>query len=102
LDLRKDPPPELVVEIDITSRSIACEPIYAALGVPEIWRYDRRKLQSLHLIDGDYSGRKYSLAFPFLHPGDLEQFLRMIPDRGETATMRAFIAWVRGNGWVVI
>jgi Uma2 family endonuclease len=99
LDLRRDPAPELVLEIDITSRSIAREPIYAALGVPEIWRYDGRKLQSLRLQDGDYCVRKYSLAFLFLHAGDLEQFIRMLSNRGETATMRAFIAWVRGNGW---
>jgi Uma2 family endonuclease len=99
LDLRRDPPPELVVEIDITSRSIDREPIYAALGVPEIWRYDGRKLQCLQLHDGDYAARKHSLAFPFLHPGDLEQFLRLLPDRGETAIMKAFVAWVRGNGW---
>src|SRR5438105_2793299 len=39
LDLRKDPPPELVVEIDIASRSVPRQPIYAALGVPEIWRH---------------------------------------------------------------
>jgi Uma2 family endonuclease len=38
INLKKDPPPELVVEIDITSRSIPREPIYAAMGVAEIWR----------------------------------------------------------------
>src|SRR3954466_13251495 len=49
LNMIKDPPPELVVEIDITSRSVPREPIYAALGVPEIWRYDGRRIQCLQL-----------------------------------------------------
>ena len=99
LDMRKDPPPELVVEIDITSRSVDREPIYAALGVPEIWRHDGRQLQCLHLHNGSYRIRKHSLAFPFLQSTDLLQFLRMLPARGETAAIKAFISWVRGNGW---
>ena len=41
------PPPDLVVEVDISSHSIAKEPIYAALGVPEVWRFDGTRLQSL-------------------------------------------------------
>lgn len=98
LNLKKDPPPELVVEIDITSRSIDREPIYAALGVPEIWRYDGRRLRCLHLQAGVYRLRKYSLAFRFLEPAQLEQFLDMLPAKGETATIEAFVAWVWKNG----
>ena len=48
-DLRRDPPPDLVVEIDITHRAIDREKIYAAMGVPEIWRFDGRRLACLHL-----------------------------------------------------
>ena len=40
IDLKADPPPDIVVEIDITSTSLHKFSIYAALGVPEIWRYD--------------------------------------------------------------
>ena len=97
---RKDPPPELVVEIDITSRSIDREPIYAALGVPEIWRYDGRKIECLQLHDGVYRLRKQSLAFPFLEPAALKRFLTLARTRGETAAMRAFVNWVHENGWV--
>jgi len=45
IDLRNDPPPDLVIEIDITSSSLDSFEIYAALGVPEIWRYDGNILQ---------------------------------------------------------
>lgn len=40
IDLNSDPPPDLVLEIDITSKSLDRLPIYAWLGVPEVWRYD--------------------------------------------------------------
>jgi Uma2 family endonuclease len=39
LDLTVDPPPDLVIEVDITRSSLDKLPIYAALGVPEVWRY---------------------------------------------------------------
>lgn len=99
LDLRRDPPPELVVEVDITSRSVPRQPIYAALGVPEIWRYDGRRLQCLHLIDGSYHPRKMSLVFPFLEPAQLQQFLQELPDRDDNSILRHFIEWTRANGW---
>ena len=99
LDMRKDPPPELVVEVDITARSIAREPIYAALGVPEIWRYDGRQLQCLHLNGQKYQVRSKSLAFPFLAPAQLQRFLDLLPEQGETAVLKGFVAWVQENGW---
>ena len=99
LDLKKDPPPELVVEIDITSRSIDREPIYAALGVPEVWRYDGRRLRCLNLLGSEYHIRKRSLAFPFLEPAQLQRFLDMLPQQDETSIIKAFVAWVRKNGW---
>jgi Uma2 family endonuclease len=99
LNMRKDPPPELVVEIDITSRSVPREPIYADLGVPEIWRYDGRRLQCLHLSGGEYHVRKHSLAFPFLEPAQLQQFIDRFWDEEENSVLRAFLGWVRKNGW---
>src|SRR5207248_563943 len=62
---RKHPPPDLAIEVDITSRSIEREPIYAALGVPELWRWDGARLECLHLTGDHYVIRKHSLAFPF-------------------------------------
>lgn len=42
------PPPDLAVEVDITVSSVPRQPIYAALGVPEVWRYDGRAVTFLH------------------------------------------------------
>jgi Uma2 family endonuclease len=99
LDLKKDPPPELVVEIDITHRSIDREPIYAGLGVPEIWRWDGTKLECLQLAGEAYQRALQSLAFPFLRPADLTRFIRLRNRTGENAILRKFREWVRENGW---
>ena len=40
LDLSTDLPPDLAIEIDITSSSINKLDIYSALGVPELWSYN--------------------------------------------------------------
>jgi Uma2 family endonuclease len=99
LNMKKDPPPELVVEIDITHRSVQREPIYAALGVPEIWRWDGIKLECLELVGPAYRIRAKSLTFPFLAPADLTRFVRMRGRIGENALIRKFRNWVRTNGW---
>jgi Uma2 family endonuclease len=99
VDLSKDPPPELVVEIDVTSRSVPREGIYAALGVPEIWRFDGDRMQCLHLIGGKYAVRKMSVAFPFLEPALLLRFIEQLGHEDENAILRAFRNWVRNNGW---
>ena len=99
LDMTKDPPPELVVEVDIMHRSVPREPIYAALGVPEIWRYDGSCLQCLHLKAGQYAVRKMSMAFPFLEPALLQPFIDRLGDRDETSIVKAFVRWVKKNGW---
>ena len=70
--------------------------VYAALGVPELWRYVRARLTTLLLQgDGTYRPSPASLAFPFLRPSDLERFLAMLPEAGETDVMRALGDWVR-------
>ena len=54
IDLTIDPPPDLVVEVDISSNSKQRLMTYAALGVPEVWRYSRNGFTVLTLNDGDY------------------------------------------------
>ena len=52
LILKRDPPPDLTIEIDISSPSVAKEPFYAALGVREIWRSDGSRIRCLHWSRG--------------------------------------------------
>src|SRR5262249_47617683 len=72
LDLRRDPPPDLVLEIDVTRSSLDRLGIYQALRVPEVWRWAGKKIE-VRVPDesGQYQLRDYSLAFPFLRPAEL-------------------------------
>lgn len=98
IDLTRDPPPDLAVEIDITHRAIDREAIYAALGVPELWRFDGRQLIVQRLDpDGRYQQSETSVAFPSLRAADLSPFLKMVGTTGETSIIRSFRDWVRDN-----
>jgi Uma2 family endonuclease len=100
LNPKRDPVPELVVEVDVTAPSVPREPIYAGLGVPEIWRWNGRRLDCLELVDGNYRERKTSLAFPFLAPTDLVRFIRMRATQDDdNEILRKFRDWVRDHGW---
>lgn len=75
VDLRQDPPPDLVVEVDITHTDINKLELYAALGVPEFWRYDGKVWQIYQLIDGQYQEVESSPTFPKVPKIWLYEFL---------------------------
>lgn len=91
------PPPDIAVEIDITSESLNRFHTYARLGVPEIWRYDQRQVEIYHLTETGYVQAAASRAFPFLTAAVLLQFLERSQTEGQSATLRAFRAWVKQN-----
>jgi Uma2 family endonuclease len=96
LDLLRDPPPDLAIEMDYTHHELDRESIYAAFRVPEIWRFDLRTLEVLSLQpDGRYAITGRSLAFPFLPMEKVEQFLLSLPTTDETSLVRKFRDWVR-------
>ena len=96
LDIRRDPPPDLVLEVEVTLSPVEKLPVYGALGVPEIWHVKDRGVRCLHLDRaGQYVEAEASLAFPFLRPAELDRFLAMLPKTSEHEMMRAFAEWVR-------
>ncbi|MDY0166541.1 MAG: Uma2 family endonuclease [Thermoguttaceae bacterium] len=96
LSLDRDPPPDLAIEVEISSPWIKKIPIYAELGVPEVWRYDGQRLRvELLQADGTYAASPTSAAFPFLPIEKLEVFLARRADTDETTWIRQFRAWVR-------
>lgn len=98
LDLRKDPPPDLAIEVDITAGSVPREPIYAALRVPEIWRYDGERVGVLlRRPDGTYAPAAASVAFPALPMEQVNQFLAVGLAEGQSAAVRALRAWTRST-----
>ncbi len=65
IDLTVDPPPELVIEIDITSPSLNKFPIFAAIGVAEVWRYSGgAQVNIFRLSGGEYVSVAESAALP--------------------------------------
>jgi Uma2 family endonuclease len=96
LDLRQgDPPPDLVLEIDITNKSLDRFPIYAHLEVPELWCYDEGKLRIYHLQDGEYVEAANSLALPMLPIPELPDVIEAHRAQGRRALRRAIRAWAR-------
>ncbi|MBI3426323.1 MAG: Uma2 family endonuclease [Acidobacteria bacterium] len=89
------PPPDIAVEVDITSESLGRFATYAKLGVPEIWRCDEGQLQIYHLTEAGYVEAERSLTFPFLTGAILFEYLERSLTEGQSATLRAFRQWVQ-------
>ena len=75
IDLAQDPPPDLIIEIDITRPSLNKFPIFAALGIPEVWRYDGTRVAIFTLVDNDYVDRPESVALPKVTSAILTEFI---------------------------
>ncbi|QOV89168.1 Uma2 family endonuclease [Humisphaera borealis] len=95
-DPKIHPAPDLAIEVDITSRSVAREPIYSALGVPELWRVTFDGIECLHLADdGKYRPAERSLSFPFLMPSTLWGWVRRLEDEVDLVVLVEFREWVQ-------
>ncbi|GJD15452.1 hypothetical protein RIVM261_004080 [Rivularia sp. IAM M-261] len=94
IDLQKDPPPDLALEIDVTSRTHPS--IYEALKVPELWRFEKGILQINLLQAGSYVESQQSLNFPNLPLTDIiPQYLKQSKTAGRNATLKAFRRWAQ-------
>lgn len=71
----QDFPPDLVVEVDITSSSKSRLNIYRVMGVEEVWRYKHSQLIILQLQEGEYMECESSSVFPMLSGNVLNGFL---------------------------
>ncbi|HBE16868.1 MAG TPA: hypothetical protein DEG17_07370 [Cyanobacteria bacterium UBA11149] len=94
LNLSIDPPPDLAIEVDVTSKTKINA--YIALGVPEVWRYEEDKLQIFVLQEGEYVQVETSPTFPNLPVVEwISQFLKLSETVGASAARRRFREWVR-------
>jgi Uma2 family endonuclease len=96
LDLAVDPPPDIAVEIDMSSDSDAKLPIYAGLGVPEIWRYDGKRAGIFQLREDStgYTPVERSRFLPCVTPEVLDRFLVMSKTTGQSEVRRAIRKWL--------
>jgi len=96
LDLRKDPPPDLAVEVDVTHKVLDRLDAYARLGVAEVWRHDKAGLRFYRLTDSaEYRAAKNSLAFPPLSSADMNRFLKRLDELDENAVVWEFAEWLK-------
>ncbi len=97
LDLETAPPPDLAIEIDITSSSLNKLAIYSALRVPELWRYNGRVLKFYQLASEEYVECEFSIAFPFVSSAEMGSFFEHSKTMGEIGLLKSFRMWVRGK-----
>ena len=90
IDLAIDPPPDLVIEVEITSSAIRKLRLFAAMGVPEVWRHDGERLQMFALRDEQYESIDSSNSLPGLHATTINLILNKRFDFGETFLLREF------------
>jgi Uma2 family endonuclease len=96
IDLAVDPPPDLMVEIDLTSSSQRRLSIYAALRVPEVWQVDADSLTVLQLgQDGEYSVADESKYFRGIPLVKVSAFVQRRLEVEENCLFREIRAWVR-------
>ena len=92
-DPKKDPPPDLAIEVDVTCSSVDRLETYARIGVTEVWRHDGKDLHFLVLgRGGKYRSVKKSTAFAFLRPTDFQQFLEVAEEMEENEVIDKFFA----------
>jgi Uma2 family endonuclease len=90
VDLAIDPPPDLVIEVEITSSAINKLALFSAMGVPELWRHDGDSLQMFQLRSGQYESIESSSALPDLSAATINRFLQRRLETGETALIIEF------------
>jgi Uma2 family endonuclease len=95
LDFAVDPPPDVAVEVDVHHASQEKFSIYAALGVPEIWRFDGQQL-FIHMWQEDqYVEAEVSRALPMLTSRILTEYLTRMREEGEFEAIIAFDEWLQ-------
>ena len=96
IDLTVDPPPDLALEVDVTSRTRT--DTYAALGVPELWRREGQTIRVYQLQSGQYVEVQESPTFPdWPLQEQISRCVAQSQTEGRNKAMRAFREWIRGR-----
>lgn len=95
LNLSVEPPPDLILEVDLTVDSSENLPIYGSFGIPEVWLHDGRRMSFYA-----WTGQKYriidcSATFPWLSSETMSQFIDTGLKTGRIQLLKQFGAWVR-------
>jgi Uma2 family endonuclease len=92
----EDPPPDLVIEVELTSPVVPRLPLYAEIGVPEMWHWMQEQIRFLRLAKRrQYKPIERSVAFPWVSPNDVTRFLARRHDTDENAVVGGFVEWAQ-------
>ena len=94
VDLATDSPPDLVLEIDISSPSSRRIDIYKQLGIPELWCYSGGRVQMYRLQNGAYVPCDLSPSFPLVSTALINQFLQQAEAQDDTTFIRTWRRWI--------
>lgn len=100
VDLSIDPPPDLVIEVEITKSAIEKMPLFAAMGIPKVWRHDGQYLQMTFLDGSDYTPTEESRQLPGLTAQMVDRVLQHRFENGETRDSRV-PSLASKDGWIM-
>ncbi|MBM3222490.1 MAG: Uma2 family endonuclease [Candidatus Tectomicrobia bacterium] len=93
LDMSIDPPPDLVVEVDVTNRSLYTLPLYAAIGVPEVWRFDSAHIILYRLGGATYQEVPSITVLAGVSAADLLRFVQLAYEMPRKAWFFHMMQW---------
>ena len=97
LDPAVHPPPDVVIEVDMSSTSLKKFPVYARMNVPEVWRYTGKKVSISLLRDGGYVESQVSAAIPRLNSSDLFELIEQSKMMKRSAWIRFVRQWAKSH-----
>jgi len=97
IDLDSDPPPDLVIEVDITNPSLNKLPIYGRIGVREVWRHDGERVSIFVLREDEYAVVAESTVLPPLSGPVLSRLVAESRTLGSASWMRRVREWARSH-----
>lgn len=98
IDLQRDPPPDLAIEVEISQRLSDRLAVYAGIGVPELWRWDGHRLMICRLsAEGRYVQRDRGDAFPQVTSEQMQQLIAMATGKDDTAWSGEVRQWLIAN-----
>jgi Uma2 family endonuclease len=93
IDLNTDPPPDLAIEIDLTSKTKL--DAYIATAVPEVWRYEQGQLTIYRFVDGAYLPAPSQILPSWLPPSRLVEFSQLMQTGSRLSAIRAFRSFIQ-------
>lgn len=94
IDIAIDPPPDLIIEVDITNSSARSFAVYQQLGIPEVWRFANGNVKIFQLQDREYVECEFSAIFTMISGDILGRFLQMSATENSTSIVRAVRKWL--------